>query len=71
MLPFTSELCTLVTKGFLSLAPKISKRTRRPRPKHKTTPTTEAPQTKPGNCGFLVKGVSLGSSWESGIDASG
>lgn len=50
---------SVVTKGFLSSAPKTSKRTRRPRPKHKTTPTSEAPKKKLGNCGFLVKGVVL------------
>ncbi|KAK2495665.1 hypothetical protein MC885_012634 [Smutsia gigantea] len=49
-------------------APKTSKRTRRPRPKSKTTPTPEAPQTKSGKCGFLVKGMS---SLESGVDPSG
>lgn len=57
-----------ITEGFLSSAPKTSKRTRRPRPKLKTTTTPEAPQTKPGNCGFLIKGLSLCSSGESGID---
>lgn len=72
MLSLTSKLCnSVVTKGFLSSAPKTSKRTHRPHPKHKTTPTSEAPQTKLGNCGFLVKGVSLSSYWESGFDASG
>lgn len=72
MLPLASKLCnSVVTKGFLSSAPKTSKRTRRPRPKHKTTPTSEAPQTKLGNCGFLVKVVSLSSYWESGFDANG
>lgn len=47
----------IITEGFLSSAPKTSKRTRHPRPKSKTTPSTEAPQTKLGKCGFLVKGL--------------
>lgn len=40
---------TTVT-SFHSLAPKTSQRarTRRPRPKHKTTPSPEIPQPKPG-----------------------
>lgn len=71
MLPVASEHRLLITEGFLSSAPKTSKRTRRPRPKPKTTPTTKAPQTRPGKCGFLVKRVSLSSSWESGSDADG
>ena len=61
---------SIVIEGFLSSAPKTSKRTRRPRPKPKTTPTPEAPQTKPGKCGSLVKGLSPCNSWESGVHAS-
>ena len=56
-----------VTEGFLSSAPKTSKRTRRPRPKLKTTTTPEAPHTKPGKCGFLVKGLRPCSSGEPGV----
>lgn len=59
----------VVTEDFLSSAPKTSKRTRRPRPKPKTTPTTEAPQTKLGKCGFLVKTLSPGRFSDSGIGA--
>lgn len=57
-----------VTEGFLSSAPKTSKRTRRPRPKLKTTTTPETPRTKLGKCGFLIKGLSPCGSGESGID---
>lgn len=71
MLSLASKLDSVVTEDFLPSAPKTSKRTRRPRPKHKTTPTSEVPQTKLGKCGFLVKGVNPSSSWKSGIDASG
>lgn len=71
MQSLASELDSVVIEDLPSSAPKTSKRTRRPRPKHKTTPTTEVPQTKLGKCGFLVKGVSPSSFWESGIDASG
>jgi hypothetical protein len=67
--PWTTNL--VITEGFLSSAPKTSKRTRRPRPKPKTTPTPEAPQTKLGKCGFLVKGVHPWSYWESMIDTKG
>lgn len=46
---------SIVTESFLSPAPKTSKRTRRPCPKPKTTPTPEAPRFKPGKCGFSLK----------------
>lgn len=58
-----------VTEGFFSSAPKPSKRTRRP--KQKTTPTTEAPQTKLGKCGFMVKGLGPNSFGEPQVDAHG
>lgn len=55
--PISFELQTVLTEHFLSSVPKPTKQTRRPRPKPKTAPTPEAPQTKPGKCGFLVTGV--------------
>lgn len=59
---------SLVTEGSLSSAPITSQRTRRPHPKPKTTTTTDTLQTKPGKCGFLLKGVGPGNSWESEIE---
>lgn len=46
----------VIIKDFLSSAPKTSKRTRRPRPKAKTTTTAEAPLTKPGKLSFWSQG---------------